>query len=45
MVVAAINPHDAWREPILRLGDTAIGVAVGLGAASIGSGLRTLRRV
>jgi uncharacterized membrane protein YccC len=44
MVVAAISPHDAWQQPILRLVDTAIGVAVGLGAASIGSGLRTVRR-
>lgn len=45
MVVAAISPHDAWQQPILRLGDTAIGVAVGLGAASVGSGLRTHWRV
>ena len=33
LVVAAIGPHDAWREPILRLVDTALGVLVGLGAA------------
>jgi uncharacterized membrane protein YccC len=45
MVVAAISPHDAWQQPVLRLADTAIGVAVGLGAGSIGTGLRTLRRV
>ena len=35
MVVAAIGPHDAWREPILRLIDTAFGAAIGLGAAWI----------
>jgi uncharacterized membrane protein YccC len=33
MVVAALNPHDAWREPVLRLLDTALGVAVGFAAA------------
>jgi hypothetical protein len=33
MVVAAIGPHDAWRQPILRLIDTVIGVAVGVPAA------------
>lgn len=35
MVVAAIGPHDAWREPILRLVDTAFGVSIGLGTAWI----------
>jgi uncharacterized membrane protein YccC len=35
MVVAAIGPQDAWREPILRLVDTAFGVSIGLGAAWI----------
>ena len=33
MGVAALSPHDAWRQPILRLADTVIGVAVGVGAA------------
>ena len=41
MVAAKLSPHDAWRQPILRLADTAIGVAVGLVAAWIG--LRTVR--
>ena len=36
MVVAELSPHDAWRQPILRLADTAIGVAVGLVAAWLG---------
>jgi uncharacterized membrane protein YccC len=35
MVVAAIGPHDAWREPILRLVDTALGTSIGVGAAWI----------
>ena len=35
MVVAAIDPHDAWRQPILRLVDTAVGVAVGVAASWI----------
>jgi uncharacterized membrane protein YccC len=30
MVVAALSPHAAWRQPILRLFDTAVGVAVGV---------------
>jgi uncharacterized membrane protein YccC len=33
LVLAAVNPHDAWEQPILRGADTAIGIAVGLGAA------------
>jgi hypothetical protein len=37
MVVAAVNPHDAWKQPILRLADTAIGVAIGVATAWIGS--------
>jgi uncharacterized membrane protein YccC len=36
LVVAKLSPHDAWRQPILRLADTAIGVAVGLSAAWLG---------
>ena len=35
MVVAAVSPHDAWEQPILRLFDTALGIAVGLVASSI----------
>jgi uncharacterized membrane protein YccC len=30
MVVAQLSPHDAWRQPILRLVDTAVGVTVGV---------------
>jgi uncharacterized membrane protein YccC len=41
LVVASLSPHDAWRQPILRLADTAIGVAVGLVAAWLG--LRAVR--
>jgi uncharacterized membrane protein YccC len=37
MVVAALSPHDAWRQPILRLADTAVGVAVGIAAAWLGA--------
>ena len=37
MVVAALSPHDAWRQPILRLVDTALGVAVGVAAAWLGT--------
>jgi hypothetical protein len=35
MVSAALNPHTASQQPILRLVDTAIGIGVGLAASSI----------
>lgn len=37
MVVAALSPHDAWRQPILRLVDTTVGVAIGVAAAWLGA--------
>jgi uncharacterized membrane protein YccC len=33
MIVAAVSPQHAWEQPILRLLDTAVGMAVGLAAA------------
>ena len=33
LAVAAISPQHAWQQPILRLADTVIGVAVGALAA------------
>jgi len=45
MVVAALSPHEAWRQPILRLVDTAVGVTVGVAAAIATAALqRTLGR-
>jgi len=41
MVVAAISPQQAWRQPILRLIDTAVGIAVGVAGAWIGLKLAT----
>src|SRR5579864_8052349 len=35
MVVAGISPQHAWRQPILRLFDTVIGIGVGITAAWI----------
>jgi uncharacterized membrane protein YgaE (UPF0421/DUF939 family) len=35
MVVAGISPQHAWMQPILRLGDTFIGLVVGIVAVSI----------
>jgi uncharacterized membrane protein YgaE (UPF0421/DUF939 family) len=35
MVVAAISPDHAWKQPLLRLVDTIIGVAVGVAGAWI----------
>jgi hypothetical protein len=34
MVVATLSPRHAWEQPILRLVDTAIGVAIGFAAAT-----------
>jgi uncharacterized membrane protein YccC len=35
MVVAAVSPHDAWQQPILRCIDTAVGIAIGVAASSL----------
>ena len=37
MVVAAIDPQDAWRQPLLRIGDTVVGIGVGIVCKWIGS--------
>lgn len=37
MVVAAISPGHAWKQPVLRLIDTLIGISVGIAGAWIGS--------
>lgn len=42
MVVAAISPQHAWSQPILRLVDTFIGIAVGITAVWIGRGFHGL---
>lgn len=44
MVVAAISPQDAWQQPILRLIDTIVGIAVGIGCIGIASLLPIRRR-
>jgi uncharacterized membrane protein YccC len=36
MVVAGISPQHAWKQPVLRLIDTIVGVAVGIAGAWIG---------
>jgi hypothetical protein len=30
MVVAAMSPSGAWQQPLLRLVDTIVGIAVGV---------------
>jgi uncharacterized membrane protein YccC len=37
MVVAAMSPQDAWHQPVLRLIDTIVGIAVGVTCKWIGS--------
>jgi uncharacterized membrane protein YccC len=36
LVASAVSPQHAWQQPILRLADTIVGVAVGLAAAWLG---------
>jgi uncharacterized membrane protein YccC len=42
MVVAAVTPQHAWQQPILRLADTVLGVAVGALAAWTGMQVKRL---
>src|SRR6202167_3038591 len=44
MVVAAVSPQHAWQQPMLRLDDTIVGVAVGAGSAWPGMQVKRLRR-
>jgi uncharacterized membrane protein YccC len=44
MVVAAMSPLDAWQQPLLRLFDTVVGIALGVAFKWIGSYLFFLRR-
>jgi uncharacterized membrane protein YccC len=46
MVVAAVSPQNAWHLPILRLGDTVIGITVGVTCKWIASFLfyRSIRK-
>src|SRR6185437_11118256 len=37
MVAAALSPHQAWHEPILRLIDTVVGIGVGVSCKWAGS--------
>jgi uncharacterized membrane protein YccC len=42
MVVVAVSPQHAWEQPILRLADTIVGVAVGALAAWVGTWVKGL---
>ncbi len=42
MVVAAVSPQHAWQQPILRLVDTVVGVAVGALAAWAGTRIKRI---
>jgi uncharacterized membrane protein YccC len=37
MVVAAMSPQDAWHQPLLRLADTVVGIAVGVACKWVAS--------
>jgi uncharacterized membrane protein YccC len=37
MIIAASNPQDAWQQPLLRLVDTVVGIAVGVACKWAGS--------
>jgi uncharacterized membrane protein YccC len=36
LVASAVSPQHAWQQPILRLADTVVGVAIGVAAAWLG---------
>ena len=36
LAIAALDPHHAWLQPILRLADTVVGVIVGVAGAWLG---------
>lgn len=36
MVVATIDPHDNWRQPLLRLADTVVGITIGVSCQWVG---------
>jgi uncharacterized membrane protein YccC len=37
MVVAAMSPQDAWHQPLFRLADTVVGIAIGVACKWLGS--------
>jgi uncharacterized membrane protein YccC len=37
MVVAAMSPENAWHQPLLRLADTVVGIAIGVACKWAGS--------
>jgi len=37
MVVAVLSPADAWKQPLLRLFDTLVGIAIGVAGKWIAS--------
>ena len=37
MVVAALSPQNAWHQPLLRLADTVVGIAVGVACKWVAS--------
>ena len=39
MVVAGISPEHAWKQPILRLIDTGVGIGVGIAGAYVSTAL------
>ena len=36
MIVAEISPQHGWKDPILRLIDTSVGIVVGIAVAWVG---------
>ena len=37
MIVATMSPQDAWHQPLLRLADTVVGIAIGVACMWIDS--------
>jgi uncharacterized membrane protein YccC len=41
MIIAALSPHDPWRQPLIAAVATAVGIALGLGASWLANRLTT----
>jgi uncharacterized membrane protein YccC len=37
MVIAALGPHDPWKQPVIGAVDTAVGIAIGVVASLLAS--------
>jgi uncharacterized membrane protein YccC len=44
MVLAAVDPHDTWEQPLLRFVDTLVGIGIGVAVSWLGLRLAKIER-